>query len=293
MNQNSSGQIGPQDQINESEISLLDILIFLKRSYRLIALIGILCVAASFGYLLITPKQYQASVQIQMAQIGAANNNNINPLGVNIEEPALLITRLSSPTSYTPEIAKTCGLELDSAKDAQALLSKSVKLTIPKGVANVIDLKIIGASPEATINCAQAVFDLIKTTQAQIIKPYIEEAKAKLTDNQERLAKAKDLVMKADKSGSAMGAAYLSTRDEIRFLLDEITALKNVVASNDNRATRLVAPIYASDDPITPKRRNILLAGLFGGLFLGLLIAFGRQIISNIKAQLDNNTPSK
>jgi uncharacterized protein involved in exopolysaccharide biosynthesis len=61
MNQNSSGQIGPQEQINDSEISLLDILAFLKRSYKLIALIGILGVAALFGYLLITPKKYQAS----------------------------------------------------------------------------------------------------------------------------------------------------------------------------------------------------------------------------------------
>jgi uncharacterized protein involved in exopolysaccharide biosynthesis len=269
MNQNSSGQIGPQEQINDSEISLLDILVFLMRSYKLIVLIGILGVAASFGYLLTTPKQYQASAQIQMAQIGAANNNNnnINPLGINIEEPALLISRLSSPTSYTAEITKACGI--DSAKDAQAILSQSVKLTIPKSVANVVDLKIIGASPEASINCAQAVFDLVKTTQAQIIKPYIVEAKAKLLDNQERLAKAQDLVMKADKSGSAMGAAYLSTRDEIRFLLDEITALKNVVSSNDNRATRLVAPIYAGDDPIAPNKRNVLLAGLFGGLSWG------------------------
>jgi LPS O-antigen subunit length determinant protein (WzzB/FepE family) len=286
MNQNSSGQLRPQDQINESEISLLDALIFFKRSYKLIVLIGILGVVTSFVYLLITPKQYRASAQIQMAQIGVTNN--FNPLGVNIEEPTLLIARLSSPASYTAEITKSCGLDI--AKDVQEVLSKSVKLTIPKGVANVVDLKIIGASPEASINCAQAVFDLIKTTQAQIIKPYIEEAKAKLLDNQERLAKAQDLIMKADKSGSAMGAAYLSTRDEIRFLLDEITALKNVVATNDNRATRLVAPIYVSEDPVAPKKRITLLAGLFGGLFLGLLIAIGRQIIPSLKAQLENNT---
>jgi hypothetical protein len=164
---------------------------------------------------------------------------------------------------------------------------------MPKGVANVVDLKIIGASPEVSVNCAQAVFDLIKTTQAQIIKPYIEEAKAKLLNNQERLVKAQDLVMKADKSGSAMGVAYLSTREEIRFLLDEITALKNVVATNDNRQTRLVAPIYASDDPIAPNKRNVLLAGLFGGLFLGFLTAFGHQIIPNLKIQLESSTLPK
>jgi LPS O-antigen subunit length determinant protein (WzzB/FepE family) len=300
MNQNSSGQLGLQDQINDSEISLLDIFIFLKRSYKLIALIGLLGIAASIGYLLITPKQYQANAQIQMAQIDAAinnnknknkNNDNINPLGINIEEPALLIARFSSPTSYTGEIAKACGL--NPAKDAQAILSKSVKLTIPKGVANVVDLKIIGTSPEASIACAQAVFDLIKATQAQIIKPYIEETKARLLDDQERLTKSKDFLAKADKSGTAMNAAYLSTRDEIRFLLDEITALKNIVVSNESRATRLLAPIYASDDPISPKKLVVLLVGLFGGLFLGLLIAFGRQLIPKIKAQLENNTASK
>jgi capsular polysaccharide biosynthesis protein len=285
MNQNTSEKFHAQVQINESEISLLDILVFLKRSYKLIAIIGILGVAASFAYLLITPKQYQASAQIQMAQISAGNT--INPLGINIEEPSLLIARLSSPTSYPAEIAKACGL--DSAKDAQAILSNLVKLTIPKGVANVVDLKIISTSPEASVNCAQAVFDLIKITQAQITKPYILEAKARLLDIQERLAKAQDLVMRADKSDSAMGAAYLSTRDEIRFLLDEMTPLKNVAATNEYRATRLLAPIYASGDPIAPKKRNVLLAGLFGGLFLGFLIAFGRQIIPKIKLQLASN----
>ncbi len=53
----------------------------------------------------------------------------------------------------------------------------------------MVNLKIIGASLEASINYAQADFDFIKTTQAQIIKPYIEEAKAKFLDNQGRLAK--------------------------------------------------------------------------------------------------------
>jgi LPS O-antigen subunit length determinant protein (WzzB/FepE family) len=290
MNQNSPGQLEPQDLISDSEITLLDILVFLRQSYKLILLVGLIGIMASIGYLLITPKKYQASAQIQMAQIGNANknnNNNINFLGINIEEPALLIARLSYPTSFTAEVTKGCGL--GSEKDTQATLLKSVKLTLPKGVANVVDLRIIGTSPETTAICAQLVFNFIKASQALIIKPYIEEAKAKLLDNQERLEKSKDLLVKADKAGMAMGAAYLSTRDEIRFLLDEITALKNVISMNDDRATRLVTPIYASDDPITPKKHYILLVGLFGGLFLGLLIAFGRKLIEKIKRQLDSS----
>jgi capsular polysaccharide biosynthesis protein len=280
MNQNSPGQLGQQEQIEESEISLLDILVFLRRSYKLIALVGILGIATSFGYLLITPKQYQAIAQIQMAQI-SSSSNNINPQGINIEEPTLLIARLSSPTSYTAEVVKSCGL--GTAKDAEVMLSKSVRLTVPKGIANTVDLRVIDVSPKASLDCAQAVFNLIKASQAQIVKPYIEEAKTRLLESQERLTKAQDLVMKADKSGSAMSAAYLSTRDEISFLLDEIAILKNVIAANENRATRLVSPIYASDVPIAPKNRNVFFWGLFGGLFLGILFALGRQIIPKMK----------
>jgi hypothetical protein len=164
-----------------------------------------------------------------MAQISTANNN-ITPLGINIEEHALLIVRLSSPTILTPETSAAYDLQ-DQANAALAL-SKSYKLIIPKGVPNVVELKTFGPTPEVAKGCGNAIFDLAKKTQAQIVAPYIEGAKIKLADAEDRLAKAKELLAKADKSGSAIDSIYLSTRDEIRYLLDEITALENVPASN-------------------------------------------------------------
>ena len=273
-----------REELKASEISLLDVLNFFKLTYKTICIFGVIGLVVAIIYLVVTPKQYEAIAQITMAQIGAAknnNNNNINPLGVNIEEPALLIARMSSPTSFTPQVIAACGLQ--GQADAALVLSKSIKLMAPKGVANVVELKTFGKTPQAAQECNLAVFELIKTTQAQIVAPYIADAKLILDDDIERLTKAKDLVAKADKSGSAMGAAYLSTRDEIRYLLDEITALKSVVTSNQNRATRLVSPVYAVDKPIAPKKRNILAAGLFGGLFLGLLIAMCRSMIAKLK----------
>jgi hypothetical protein len=181
-------------------------------------------------------------------------------------------------------VIEVCGLK-DQANVALKL-SKSIKLAIPKGVSNVVELKTIGPSPQAAQDCNLAVFELIKATQSLIVAPYIAEAKAKLDDDIERLAKARDLVAKADKSSSGMGSAYLSTRDEIRFLLDEITALKNLITTNQNRATRLISPIYANDIPIAPKKSNVLAAGLFGGLFLGLLITMGRTMIAKLKKEV-------
>ena len=283
MSQNRSNPNQNNVLDGESEISLIDILRFLKSAYKMIAISAVAGLLISVAYLVVTPNQYEAVAQIAMAQIGAANNNNnINPLGVNIEEPSLLISRLSSPTSFTPRALSDCGVG-DGASRA-AYLAKSIKLAPTKGVANIVELKAFGKSPEEASACALSIFELIKVTQAQIVAPYIADAKVMLDDDIARVAKAKDLVSKADKSGSAMGAAYLSTRDEIRFLLDEITSLKNVVTSSQSRATRLIAPIYASDTPIAPKKRMVLAAGLFGGLFLGLLLALARQMWIKLKA---------
>lgn len=267
----------------DEEISLIDILCFLKGAYKTILILGAVGLAIAVAYLTVTPKQYEAVAQIAMAQVSVANNNNnnLNPLGINIEEPSLLISRLSSPTSFPTQVLSSCGM--DESLNSAATLSKSIKLAPPKGVANTVELKTFGKSPEAASTCAQAIFELIKATQAQIVAPYIADAKIKLDDDIDRLTKAKDLVAKAERSGSAMGAAYLSTRDEIRFLLDEITALKNVVTSNQSRATRLIAPIYASDIPIAPKNRVVLVSGLLGGLLLGIMLALGRQMWAKLK----------
>jgi hypothetical protein len=219
-----------------------------------------------------------------MAQIGVANNNNLNPLGINIEEPALLIARLSSPTSFNSEEIAACGFE--GKPDAAAAPVKAIKIAPVKGVPNVVELKTYGSSPAAAQGCADAIFAFIKKSQANILAPYIEETKIKLADDEQRIDRARELVSRSDKGGSAMSAAYLSTRDEIRYLLDEMTGLRNILVSNQNRATRLIAPIFASDVPISPKKRITLIGGLLGGLFLGLLIALARQMMAKLKNQV-------
>lgn len=270
----------PGSRLQDAEIELIDILRFLNATYKTIVIFGFSGIALSIAYLAITPKRFEASVQISMAKIGAANYK-IDRQGVNIEEPVFLIGRMSSPTSFTPRVIAACGLR-DQANTSE-LLSNSIKLMPAKGVPSVIELKTYGPSPQAAQECSLHVFELIKATQYQMVEPYIEEAKVRLADNEGRLQKAKELLAKAEKSELAMTASYLSTRDEIRYLLDEIISLKHLVTSSQNLATRMVAPIYVSDVPIAPKKRIVLAQGLFGGLFLGLLIALVHQMVQKLK----------
>ena len=266
---------------DKDKIFLNDILRFLKDAYKNILIFGLIGIALSIAYLAITPKQYEASAQIMMAQIGVANNN-LNYLGVNIEEPALLVARLAIPWSFTPAEIAACSFE--DKPDAAAALVKAIKLVPAKGVPNVVELTTFGSSPEVAKSCANAIFDYAKTSQAQILARHIEETKIKLADYEQRINRAKELVSRSDKRGAAMSAAYLSTRDEIRYLLDEMTSLKNILASSQSRATHLIAPIYASNVPIGPKKRIALASGFFAGLFLGLLIALARHMISRLKS---------
>ncbi|MBT8526776.1 hypothetical protein G6666_03555 [Polynucleobacter paneuropaeus] len=293
---NDQNQRSQGSQVDD-EISLLDILRFLKSAYKTILVFGALGLAIAIAYLVITPNRFEAVAQIQMAQTSGANNNinnnnnnNLNSLGINVEEPALLIARLSSPSSFSAGVIAACGQQAQS--NPALATAQTIKLAPIKGISNVVELKTVGPTSEAASICAQAIFELIKTSQAQIQAPYLEEAQTRLVEDKSRLDQAKALVAKADKSGAVMGAAaYLSTRDEIKLLSDQMALLQDLISFSQSHVTRLVSPIYASDNPVAPKKRIALLVGLSGGLLMGLLIALGRQIWAKLKSQ--NNEAGK
>jgi uncharacterized protein involved in exopolysaccharide biosynthesis len=276
MNINSPDQ--PSDLADE--LSLLDIIEFIQESWKTIIGFTVLGIAGASIYLWAVPKQYEASAQIKMAQIANVNNNNnnnnnINPLGINIEEPQALIARMALPTSYPKETVALCGLA--EQNDPEVALASKVKLSIPKGVGGTVDLKIRDASKDIAKACTNAVYQLIKTSQAQLVAPYIDEASKKLKIEEERLGRATQVIAKADKSGAAVSAAYLATRDEIRYLLDQISNLQSIITGNESRAAHLTAPIYLKEGPVFPQKRNSLLIGLLLGGFLGLVLALARK----------------
>ena len=263
----------------EDEISLKDIIDFLIKSWKTIVTPGLLGVLVSGADLIVTPNQYQATAQIQMAQIGTSNNTN--PLGVNVEEPNLLLARLKLPTTYSVDVINACGFN-DSKTPAEDLLQVAKFQTV-SNVGSMIELKINSDSKKVAISCAQALFESIKTSQNQIIKPYVEESKALLIKYEARLAISQSLVARADKSGVALSAVYLANRDEVKFLTEEIFRLNAFLITADARQTTLISPIYAADTPL-PKKKKSLIVGLIAGLFLGLLFVMGKKALKTYKA---------
>ncbi len=268
----------------ENEISLKQIIDFLMESWKIILSISLLGLLGSVGFMALIPNQYEATAQIQMAQISANNNinnnnNNTNLLGVNVEEPALLLARLKQPTTYSAAEIKACGLE-NEKRPAESLVELS-KFSAVKHVGTIVELKIRRGSKEQALICAETLFQNIRASQNQIIKPYIEEAKALLTKYQARLKEAQELVARADKSGAALSAAYLANRDEVKFLTDESIRLNTFVTAGDTRQTKLISPIYVSETPVFPKKKMTVIIGLLLGLILGLLFVMTRKCLVN------------
>jgi capsular polysaccharide biosynthesis protein len=285
----SNQNINPNFNSNiEDEISLKNIVDFLAESWKAIILTGLLGLLGSIAYLWVTPNQYQATAQIQMAQISADsnnknnnNNNNTNPLGVNIEDPNLLIARMRLPSSYSQESVKACGY--DSKQTPLESLAKMVKLSLIKGT-QMVELKVLGLSQTQVVQCAESIVETIKQSQKIIAAPIIEDAQLKLTKYSQRLQEAQGFILRADKSGSSMSAAYLSTRDEVKFLTDETIRLNDLITSANSRQTKLVSPVYSPKNKVSPKSSIALLAGLFAGLFLGLLLKLGKRGYKAYKA---------
>ena len=180
------------------------------------------------------------------------------------------------PTVFSEKEVQACKLE-KSIVSTEQLANSIVKLTAIKGVTSLVELKVRGESKEGVIACAQSIFENIKDSQYDIMKPYIEEAKTLLLKYQVRLNDVQSVIARADKTGQALSIAYLFDRDELKFLLDEVTRLNAIIVAGDVRNTKLVLPIYASDKPVFPEKASSLVFGLLAGLFLGLLYVLARK----------------
>lgn len=266
---------------DEQEITLLDVIDFLKGAWKTITIFVFLGISVSIAYIFVAPNQYEATAQIKLAQINFSLPTA--PLGTPVEDQASLLARLQLPSNFGKSAIQACGYE--EKRDPSLALAKDLKFSIARGMVNIIELRLLAPSIQKASECANAVVDQVGLLQAEMIKPYLEEAKAGLLVDNERLDSAKKIIAKADQSGNAISAAYLAARDEATFFLVEREKKLAIIRSVEQRETKLVAPIYISEKPVSPKKSSSLLAGLFGGLFFGLVFAIGRHLIVRLRNQ--------
>jgi LPS O-antigen subunit length determinant protein (WzzB/FepE family) len=264
------------------EISLIDVLLFFKCAWKTILLLGLLGLVIASMYLFVTPKQYEVSARITMAKLPKTND----VLEANVEEPATLIARLSLPGSFSSTVINACNEQESTYRDAS--VTKAIKLSIPKGISNLAELKVTRPSPELAKTCINSVIEFINQSQIQLKRPTIDASKARLIKIDERLAQDRMLLRNAQSGGNPVTPTYFALLQDIRDLEDLRQSLLEAIEPKGSQITNFQPPIYVAEKPVYPKRALSLAAGLFGGIFLGLLVAMGQIMIAKLKKEVSS-----
>lgn len=262
---------------SDDEVSLWDILDFLKDGWRWLAGGLIAGAVGAVGFVLVSPAQFEAMAIVQPATVGLPTTTNNNTKGAEVEPVAQTLERLKLPTFYDDAMLQAC-----QAHSRQALAG-SVKASQVKGNALI---QVSYRAPTVTLAeaCVNAVVRQLTQSQTTIAEPVIKTLEEQLVLTRKQLTEAEGFQGQLEKraTASADGASLLmlntlSKREEIVRLQKLLIEQKVQLSAPLTQPMQLLEPIYAPERPVAPKKLPVLAGGLFGGLVLGGLAFFVRR----------------
>jgi LPS O-antigen subunit length determinant protein (WzzB/FepE family) len=174
-----------QNELDDDEISLLDIFDFFVESWRSIVSLAILggVVGAAVAFM-ITPK-YQASAMIQPATVGSIESVTDVMKAVPVESPQILAEKMGSPAYYSNETISAC--DLTDRTDPSSALARALRPNVPRQSAFVA-VAYEASSPQIARQCLEAVLEEVKQNQAQISRPMIEALNSRILFKEQDLS---------------------------------------------------------------------------------------------------------
>ena len=253
-------------QLADDGISLRDIVNFFKYHGKKIISFGIAGLILASAYVIFAPKKYEASWQMQMAQMSSNSN---------IEEPAALVQRLRSPTTYSIEVQQVCGMP--KSGEFGEYLNKKLEVQPVKNMTTAVEMKLRTSNHEQTKRCAEQLVSMIITQQSKFAEAALATTQAQLIQYVQTLAEEQRQLEKSNKSQLGSLDVLLKI-DKIRWLREQIDAAQQAIKFAQMNPTKLLVPIYAPAKPVSTKLELTLIFGLLLGLMLGVLYALAKEI---------------
>jgi hypothetical protein len=269
-----------QPQQIDDEISLIEIMLFLKASGRNVLISTIVCVLVGFAYYSSVPKMYEATATIQVAFVA----------GEAVEAPAVLIEKIKLPLFFSPTALQACGSDVDF--NLQNQFADKIKPAANK-FAPLISLSAQARRSQEARACLDAVISEIKKYQSDLANPVIEQKKARLNQLRVQLKLAEDLAKSfttnkgnsnvTDASFFALNIAAISANftaiSETSDLIRKINTLENELIPPQTQPLILAAPIYTPEFSNNKRPFFTLGISLTLGVILGLLITGLQRVL--------------
>ena len=273
-------------QAEDDEISLIDILLFLKASGGNIVKSTSVCLLAGGVYYFSVPKMYEASATIEMARVA----------GEPVEVPAVLLEKMKLPLYFSPATLQACGS--DGGHSLQAKFVDKIKPSINKS-APMVSFVTQAPSPQEAKACLNTAITEVSNNQDAIAKPLLKQKKQKLQQLSEQLKLAKEIgkTLPALKGISTASDEQFSARTlsmsfstanatETNDLRSEISTLDSALIAPQTRSVALASNVYAPE--VSVNKRPLFTLGfcLTFGVFLGLLVTGVLRVVPEIRRQM-------
>lgn len=277
----------------EDEISLIDIALFIQSSYGSIVKSVVTTLVAGAGYYFYFPNNYEATANIQMAQVA----------GNSVESPSILLEKIKLPLYFSQPVWDACDTREDLTPSKK--VAEKIKPLLNKS-APFIAFTVQAKSTQEAKECLTAVITEIQSKQAEIAKPILEQKKIQLEQLNEKLRLAEEtskvlaptkLTENFPDSQFASRALILSTTlgnaREIKDLRNTINDIEVSLLEPHTKPTFLPTPIYAPE--VATNKRPLFTVGicLVVGILIGLLITVIKRILPTLGKQLKDAKANK
>ena len=281
----SEALVSREDEFDD-QFSLLDLVAFARRNYRVIlggALIGVV-IALILADLL--PKQYQAKALVKIGEIG-----NANAVGVRIEPSLQVVDRVKSQ-SFQDDVLE--GLNISVEFDDDALVNqfrKNLNIKLEKSELISFSLKALSRA-EAAKNMQEVVNQLNKSHN-RMSYPTISRLKLELDsiNNELKLAEmeikqfSNTLVTESNKitdmkfsQAVLFNSIRMSKEQEYRSFRDSKLMLEERLSPERTFPTHVLGRVEVSKKPVFPKYSMFIPIGLLLGLLTSLLYILVRGL---------------
>jgi hypothetical protein len=275
-----------QDE-DEDEISLIDILLFLKASGGNILKSTCVCLLAGGAYYFSVPKMYESSATIELATVA----------GEQVETPAVLLEKMKVPLYFSPATLQACGS--DGGLSSQAKFVNKIKPSINK-VAPMLSFVTQAPSMQDAKACLNAVIAEVSSKQDAIASPLLEQKKQKLQQLIEQL-KIQEETYKSlppprinnnlTDTQSTTAVLLVTLRKiniaEINDLRLKISTLENSLMAPQTHPIALASSVYAPE--VSVNKWPLFTLGFclaLVGVFLGLLVTGVQRVVPEIRRQM-------
>lgn len=230
-------------------------LVVRKRRWWIVAAV-LLGLAASVGYVFITPREYSATAQLVVQSAGAST-----AVGV-------------APESVTPTIVQT-DVQLVTSAPVEQLVSQQIgghpSVTAAEvAQTNVIAITAVSGTPALAASIANVYARAFVESQEQVASNSLKTAEVQLQKQINALYQQAATLRK-----------HRGTADQQQALITEAAVAKQQLAqmqvqngSGSIGGISFVTPAQPPQSPSSPKPVQDGLLGLFAGLILGLAVAF-------------------